>query len=236
MYGHAGHEPLLKVIVLGDVSVGKSALLRRFHRGDFDPTPEMTLGPCDFPTKTVGGVALQLWDTYGQERFIDVFSGAVYRGADVCLLVFDTHSTMMKLERWLLPLLQLSPMCVVIVVGTKADLEGSLELSPEIVWKSMDAPSRAAVQVAHHCLNVAAWACGPSELTFVPSDCLEEVLLFLAAVGPLSHYPYFEVSAKDGRGVPELFEAVARMGLEVKAPPAPPKVPPPVASGWCIVN
>ncbi|XP_061658654.1 ras-related protein Rab-34-like isoform X2 [Syngnathoides biaculeatus] len=72
-----------KVIVVGDVSVGKTSLVSRFCRGAFDKNYKATIG-VDFDMERfhVLGVpfSLQLWDTAGQERFKCIAS-TYYRGA-----------------------------------------------------------------------------------------------------------------------------------------------------------
>ena len=62
----------LKVIILGDGAVGKSALMNRFVNNKFDTQSFHTIG-VEFLNKEVtyeGQVyTLQIWDTAGQERF-----------------------------------------------------------------------------------------------------------------------------------------------------------------------
>uniref|UniRef100_F6RZA0 RAB34, member RAS onco family n=1 Tax=Monodelphis domestica TaxID=13616 RepID=F6RZA0_MONDO len=61
-----------KVIVVGDLSVGKTCLINRFCKDTFDKNYKATIG-VDFEMERfeVLGVpfSLQLWDTAGQERF-----------------------------------------------------------------------------------------------------------------------------------------------------------------------
>ncbi|XP_049598872.1 ras-related protein Rab-34 isoform X5 [Syngnathus scovelli] len=72
-----------KVIVVGDVSVGKTCLVSRFSRGAFNKNYKATIGvDFDMERFQVLGVpfSLQLWDTAGQERFKCIAS-TYYRGA-----------------------------------------------------------------------------------------------------------------------------------------------------------
>jgi len=82
---------LLKVILLGNSGVGKSALMERFINKKFSAVYRATIG-ADFLTKEVEIdnklVTLQIWDTAGQERFQSL-GNSFYRGADCCILVFD---------------------------------------------------------------------------------------------------------------------------------------------------
>jgi Ras-related protein Rab-7A len=83
--------PVLKVILLGDSSVGKSSLLNRFVNDAYDSQYKATIGS-DMRSKEVlingERVNLQIWDTAGQERF-NSLSRQFHRGSNLCLLVFD---------------------------------------------------------------------------------------------------------------------------------------------------
>merc|ERR1712100_304095 len=89
---------LLKVIILGDSSVGKTSLMNMYVNRKFNNQYKATIG-ADFLTKEVmvthNGdqrlVTMQIWDTAGQERFQSL-GVAFYRGADACILVFDLTS------------------------------------------------------------------------------------------------------------------------------------------------
>ena len=66
-------ERVFKVIFIGDSSVGKTSLIRRFCRGAFAPAGLRSTIGVDFHTRSllVGRqtVCLQCWDTAGQERY-----------------------------------------------------------------------------------------------------------------------------------------------------------------------
>ncbi|CAF1183864.1 unnamed protein product [Didymodactylos carnosus] len=92
---------LLKMILLGDSTVGKTALMYRFvNRRQY----KATIG-VDFLTKELQIddrlVTMQIWDTCGRERFKSL-DAPYYRGADGCVLVMDvTWPTSFKsLEDW----------------------------------------------------------------------------------------------------------------------------------------
>ena len=79
----SGYQHLFKIVLVGDSGVGKSNLLSRFTRGQFDLNSKSTIG-VEFSTRQVeiSGVVIkaQLWDTAGQERYRAITS-AYYRGA-----------------------------------------------------------------------------------------------------------------------------------------------------------
>ncbi|KAM8714907.1 hypothetical protein ACLKA7_002025 [Drosophila subpalustris] len=95
---------LLKVIILGDGGVGKSALLTRFVSNRYDENNFHTIG-VEFMNRdiTVDGekYTLQIWDTAGQERF-RALRTPFYRGSDICLLCYalDDRDSLRGLKSW----------------------------------------------------------------------------------------------------------------------------------------
>jgi len=127
--------PLLKVIVLGDSGVGKTALLDRFVNNVFRTRYKATIG-ADFVTQEIEVskgrlVTLQIWDTAGQERF-NSLGNSFYRGADCCIFVFDVSvpQTLKSLEVWKrefeLQAEDSSTIYTYICIGNKIDLEDRL--------------------------------------------------------------------------------------------------------------
>ncbi|KAK6914351.1 Small GTPase [Dillenia turbinata] len=100
-----GEEYLFKVVIIGDSAVGKSNLLSRFARNEFNINSKATIG-VEFQTQSMDidgkEVKAQIWDTAGQERFRAVTS-AYYRGAVGALIVYDIsrRSTFDSVRRWL---------------------------------------------------------------------------------------------------------------------------------------
>lgn len=98
-------EYLFKIVIIGDSAVGKSNLLSRYARDEFNLHSKATIG-VEFQTQVleINGkeVKAQIWDTAGQERFRAVTS-AYYRGAFGALLVYDIsrRSTFESITRWL---------------------------------------------------------------------------------------------------------------------------------------
>ncbi|KAJ3305826.1 hypothetical protein HDV03_000935 [Kappamyces sp. JEL0829] len=97
----AKDSDMLKVIIIGDSGVGKTALRAHYIHQKFSKTKQ-TIGS-DFISKAVDiaagdartdgkkRVQLQLWDTSGQERFQSI-TAAYYRGADAAVLVYDVSN------------------------------------------------------------------------------------------------------------------------------------------------
>ena len=82
---------IFKIVLLGDSGVGKSNLVFRFTKNEFNKDSKSTIG-VEFATKTVQIednklVKAQIWDTAGQERYRSIAS-SYYRGAVGALLVY----------------------------------------------------------------------------------------------------------------------------------------------------
>jgi small GTP-binding protein len=119
--------PVLKVVVAGDGTVGKTSLVRRFCEGKFEQTRVATIG-VDFQTKLVElperTVKLSIWDMAGQDRFQVIRTG-FYRGSRAAALVFDVTApeTFANLERWRQEIIEVVPQQPFVVVGNKTDLQ-----------------------------------------------------------------------------------------------------------------
>ncbi|KAL6059477.1 Ras- protein Rab-1A [Balamuthia mandrillaris] len=117
----------MKLLLLGDSSVGKSCLLCRFTDDVFRTSLSTTIG-IDFRIKTLNidgrDYRVQIWDTAGQERFRTITT-AFYRGAEGIMFVFDVTNieTFHNIKNWIGEIDQqhLSNVCKVIV-GNKSDL------------------------------------------------------------------------------------------------------------------
>ncbi|XP_078478004.1 ras-related protein Rab-34 [Lampetra planeri] len=117
-----------KIIVVGDLAVGKTCLINRFCKDAFDKNYKATIG-VDFEMERfeVLGVpfSLQLWDTAGQERFKCIAS-TYYRGAQIVIIVFDVNdvASLGHTRQWLEDALKENDPTAVqlFLVGTKKDL------------------------------------------------------------------------------------------------------------------
>ena len=120
-----------KVVLLGDLGVGKTALMNQYVHNSFSFQYKATIG-VDFQTKDVivndKIVSMKLWDTAGQERFRSLTS-LFYRGAHSCILMYDVtrRDTFQSLdgyiEHFLLNALPKDPNNFpFVVVGNKIDL------------------------------------------------------------------------------------------------------------------
>ncbi|RNF01577.1 small Rab GTP binding protein [Trypanosoma conorhini] len=157
-----------KVVLLGDSGVGKSSLVQRLAKDEWNENQNSTVGAsffrysCPVDDATVN---FDIWDTAGQERYKSLAS-MYYRGAAAALVVYELplYETFERAKYWVRELAANSPETFITLVGNKSDLADRRSVSAE---------------------EAAAYA-------------REMGLMF------------GEASAKDGAGVREVFERVAR--------------------------
>lgn len=120
-------DVILKVVLIGDSGVGKSNLLSRYTRNEFNLESKSTIG-VEFATRSIKidgkQVKAQIWDTAGQERFRAI-TNTYYRGAVGALLVYDVSklSTYEHVAQWLKELRdQGDSGLIILLVGNKSDL------------------------------------------------------------------------------------------------------------------
>tara|TARA_B110000879_G_C11101091_1_gene483241 strand:+ start:704 stop:1300 length:597 start_codon:yes stop_codon:yes gene_type:complete len=121
-------ENKLKLILVGDTNVGKTALLNRKHNNIFNPTFSSTLG-VDFHYISVRrgnrDIKIYLWDTAGQEKFANLIN-VYFRNLDGAMIIYDitNRNSYDSIEKWIdkINFFNKSELPI-IIVGTKTDLE-----------------------------------------------------------------------------------------------------------------
>ncbi|CAH9055269.1 unnamed protein product [Cuscuta epithymum] len=127
----------VKLVLLGDSGVGKSCIVLRFVRGQFDPTSKVTIG-ASFLSQTIAlqdstTVKFEIWDTAGQERYA-ALAPLYYRGAAVAVVAYDITNpdSFSKAKYWIKELQKHgSPNIIMALVGNKADLKDKREVSEQ---------------------------------------------------------------------------------------------------------
>ncbi|NWW11864.1 RAB34 protein, partial [Oreocharis arfaki] len=126
-----------KIIVVGDLSVGKTCLINRFCKDTFDKNYKATIG---VPAPSLHTPATpphlphppRRWDTAGQERFKCIAS-TYYRGAQAIVIVFDVNDvgSLEHTRQWLADALKENDPSNVILflVGSKKDLSSPAQYS-----------------------------------------------------------------------------------------------------------
>lgn len=121
-------EYVLKIIVIGPGSVGKSSIIRRFVKNEFTFDYKFTIG-VEINSKVVkyekGSFAqLTIWDIGGQERF-KILRRNFYEGTYGALVVFDLSrpQTFLQMKEWVADLnLILEKKVPIVILGNKSDL------------------------------------------------------------------------------------------------------------------
>ena len=127
---------LLKYIIIGDSSVGKSNILLRYVHNSFNPEFLTTIG-VEFGAKNIEInkkiFRIQIWDTAGQENFRSI-TRAYYKNSVCALIVYDitNRSSFENIISWIEDCKGQSPKSIfIILVGNKNDLENERQVSYE---------------------------------------------------------------------------------------------------------
>ena len=129
----------LKIIVVGDISVGKTSVIKRYITNTFSEEHKSTIS-CEFKKKTFEIDAetcanLQIWDTAGEEKFMSV-TKQFYTDSNGAMIVYDLtkKETFLKLNKWIKDVKETALKDVVImIVGNKFDLVSEkVELGDEL--------------------------------------------------------------------------------------------------------
>ena len=118
-----------KVIMIGDLAVGKTSILNRFIKNEFNNSYTSTIG-VEFSAKNIiidniNECRLKIWDTSGEERFRSI-TKQYFKDTQGAFLIFDLtkKSTFDKLNVWLEDLNDNAPEDVsIILVGNKMDIK-----------------------------------------------------------------------------------------------------------------
>eukprot|EP00117_Sycon_ciliatum_P010997 scpid71683/ scgid12651/ Ras-related protein Rab-18-B len=119
--------PMYKIVLLGELGVGKTSIFRRLKDDEFDETVTTTTGidSCTRPV-TINGqtVTLSVWDTAGVERF-RTLTRNYYRGAHATVFVYsvDEPSSLHYLTSWVRDAESFASTAVKFLVGNKVDLD-----------------------------------------------------------------------------------------------------------------
>lgn len=85
-------ETRYKIVIVGDVHVGKTTLFCKYVEGEDLIGKEPIVTVIDFKRKQIKiddkDIQLYIWDTAGQEKFRSIVS-TYFKGCDGIMLVFD---------------------------------------------------------------------------------------------------------------------------------------------------
>ena len=132
----------LKILILGDSSVGKTSLLLQYADGYFPTVYVATIG-VEYKIKTINingtNLNLQIWDTAGQERFRSITQNFM-KGADGIIYVYDitNKQSFDNLRTWIRESEETTEGFKKIIVGNKSDLEAERIVQKESLKKFCD--------------------------------------------------------------------------------------------------
>ena len=118
----------LKIIILGDIAVGKTSVINRFISNTFSDSYKTSIS-CEFQKKELDidgetGANLQIWDTAGEERFMAV-TKQYYIDSHGVMVIYDltNKETFVKMNKWIKDVKDNAPKdTVIMVIGNKSDL------------------------------------------------------------------------------------------------------------------
>ena len=130
------YDYIMKLILIGDASVGKTNILTKYLKNEFDPNSKATVG-VELGTKNIQIdnkiIKVQIWDTAGQERYKAITS-TYYKGAKGAIIVYDITRkiTFDNIEKWIGDLkVNGDENIIIFLVGNKSDLNDNREVSKE---------------------------------------------------------------------------------------------------------
>jgi len=133
-------EVILKFLILGDITVGKTTLLLKYI-DNFTPEIYISTLGVDYKTKNIvfNGikVSLQIWDTAGQERY-KVITKSFVKGTDGIIFMYDItqKESFINIKKWIEETEGENPGDVKkIIVGNKIDKEEDRQVTDEMKEK-----------------------------------------------------------------------------------------------------
>lgn len=122
-------QNLIKLLIIGDSSVGKSNFLFQFIENKFTDSHISTVGfDCKSQIVTLPTskqvVKLQIWDTAGQERYMSVNKNLFLRVQGMILMYDITNRDSFEhVTVWINNIREICSQIPIILVGNKCDLE-----------------------------------------------------------------------------------------------------------------
>ena len=133
-------EIILKILILGDMTVGKTTLLLKYI-DNFTPEVYISTLGVDYKTKSIVyngvNVVLQIWDTAGQERY-RVITKSFVKGTDGIIFMYDItqKGSFVNIKKWIEETEEENPIKVEkIIVGNKIDKEENRQVTDEMKEK-----------------------------------------------------------------------------------------------------
>ena len=130
------YDMMFKILLLGDSGVGKSSLLLRYTKNQFNQDIRSTIG-VEFGVKyiTIDNIQLkiQIWDTAGMERY-RALTSSYYKGAKGVIIVYDVcrKKSFENVDKWISDFKSKADEdAVILLIGNKSDLVNQREVNTE---------------------------------------------------------------------------------------------------------
>ena len=132
---NAKFDFFIKVEVIGDSKVGKTSLLKKLIKDEFNEEYVPTKG-YDFKIYLIKvneiTIKFQIWDMSGEDNYRTSLLH-LYRNANIGILVYSicSRQSFINLENWIKQLKAQAPTSKIILLGNKCDEEDKREVSYE---------------------------------------------------------------------------------------------------------
>ena len=125
-----------KILLIGDLGVGKSCVILRYVEGDFPGNIMSSIG-VDFKTKQIELddrlIKLQIWDTAGHEKFRTITT-SYYKSAHAIIILYDItqKASFDHIRNWITEIDKFGKQGVLkVIVGNKLDMENNRKITKE---------------------------------------------------------------------------------------------------------
>ncbi|CAL6089027.1 Rab1a [Hexamita inflata] len=126
----------VRLVMLGESSVGKTSLLYKYMQNCFCDKPTSTITASFYKKRIVDQnipTNLQLWDTAGQEKFQSI-TPLYYRNADIIFIVFsvDSINSFERAVHIIETVRSQKKVPEIVLLGNKCDLENKVREQAEL--------------------------------------------------------------------------------------------------------
>ena len=136
-------EVVFKLVLVGESTVGKTSLVRRFVQGVFSDHYKSTLGTVVHKKQVVlpghdgrsVRTTMMVWDIEGRQDFLSLVKEAYFKKARGVMAVCDATrpETLLALQNWLQDVRKVEGGIATVIIANKMDLPASKKLSPSLL-------------------------------------------------------------------------------------------------------